>query len=238
MSLDYTSFVGQLANMMPIGSTDPGFLTMLPSAIDYSEQRIYRELDLLHTQVSDSTTTVSSGDRLFTLPTGQGTYLTVDQFNVILPAGTLSSVGTRQQLQAVSPEYIDAVYPAVTQFTGMPRFYAMRSNTRVLLGPPPDKPYYAEVIGIQRPAALSSANSSTYLTQYVPDLFFAGAMIFVSGFMRNFGAQSDNPQQAQSWEGQYQTLLKSASVEQARVKHQAEGWTSESPSPIATPPRT
>ena len=33
------------------------------------------------------------------------------------------------------------------------------------------------------------------------------------------------------------TLMQSASVEQFRAKYQSEGWTSDSPSPIATPKR-
>lgn len=237
MSLNYTTLVSQLANMMPISSADANFLTMVPGAIDYAEQRIYRELDLLQTQVTDATTLTSSGNRNFTLPTGLGTFITADSISVITPAGTLSSIGFRQPLQPVSPEYIDIVYPSASQSTGQPKVYGMRSNTLVILGPSPDKAYYVEVIGIQRPSALSSGNSSTPLTQYVPDLFFAAAMIFAAGYMRDFGQQSDNPQMSQSWEQQYQRLFQSAQVEQARAKFHSEGWTSEQPSPVATPPR-
>ena len=107
----------------------------------------------------------------------------------------------------------------------------------IILGPAPDQTYFLEVIGIQRPLALSSGNSSTVLTQYVPDLFFAASMIQLAGFMRDYGGQSDNPQNAMSWEMQYKTLFQSAEVEQARAKFQSEGWTSEQPSKIATPPR-
>ena len=62
-------------------------------------------------------------------------------------------------------------------------------------------------------------------------------MVFVSGYMRDFGSQADNQQMSVSWEQQYQTLFKSASVEQARAKFESEAWTSQQPSPIATPPR-
>lgn len=236
-SLNYSTFVTNLANMMPIGSTDANFITFVPTCIDYSEQRIYRELDLLVTQVTDATTQVSSGNRFFQLPTSVGTFITADTFNIITPAGTPSSIGTRSPLSYVSPDFIDAVYPSGQQFTGVPRFYGMRNNDTVVLGPAPDQPYYAEVIGIQRPISLSVTNSSTFLTQYVPDLFFAAAMVFASAYMRNFGAQADDPKMAMSWEAQYQTLFKSAEVEQARAQFQSQGWTSLQPSPVATPPR-
>jgi hypothetical protein len=48
---------------------------------------------------------------------------------------------------------------------------------------------------------------------------------------------SDDPAMAQSYEAQYQTLLKGAVVEEARKKFESSGWTSQSPSPVATPSR-
>jgi len=235
--LNYTTYVTRMANMFPISSGDANFLTFIPDNINYAEQRIYRELDLVAVQETDATTSTSSGDRNFALPTSMGTFITVDQINLISPAGSLSSIGSRQPLMAVSPEYIDLTYPSGTQSTGQPRFYARRNDTTVILGPSPDAGYVIEVIGIQRPAALSSANSSTVLTQYVPDLFMAAAMVHAYGYMKDFGGQADNPQGAMSWEMQYKTLFASAEVEQARAKWQSEGWTSEQPSRTATPPR-
>jgi hypothetical protein len=239
MSLNYTSYVSQVANMMPVSSADANFNTMLPGMIDYSEQRIYRELDLLYTQVTDSTTSVSSGNRFFSLPTSTGTYIVCDNINIITPAGTPAASGTRVQLTPTSREFLDIAYPSGQTATGVPEFYAMASNTQVIFGPAPDASYVAEVIGVQRPPSLSASNSSTILTQYVPDLFFAASMVFAAGYMRDFGAQgADNPAMGTSWETQFGKLFASAQVEQARAKFQAEGWTSDSPSPIATPKRT
>jgi len=65
----------------------------------------------------------------------------------------------------------------------------------------------------------------------------AASMVFGSGFMRDFGSQTDDPQQSGSWETQYQALLRSADVEELRKKYQSQGWTSAKPSQIATPPR-
>jgi hypothetical protein len=237
MSLDYPTYVAQLANIMVIQSSDANFQTFLPGCITYAEQRIYRELDLLYTQVTDATAQVSSGNRNFVLPTTLGTFITVDNLNIIAPAGTPSSIGSRVPLTAVDRSYIDLVYPSGQTVTGTPTVFARASDTETIFGPSPDGAYYAEVVGIQRPAMLSSANSSTILTQYVPDLFVAASMVFAAGYMRDFGSQADNPGMSQSWETQYTTLMKSASVEQARAKFESEGWTSESPSPVATPSR-
>jgi hypothetical protein len=238
MALDYDTYVSQLSNLMVIGSTDSNFQTFLPGCIDYAEQRMYRELDLLATQVTDATSITSSGDRNFTLPTSIGVFITVDNVNVITPAGALASAGTRNPVIPIAREFIDAVYPSGQLNTGTPQFYAMASNTEIIFGPSPDAAYTAEVIGIQRPIPLSSANSSTFLTAYLPDAFMAASMVFASGYMRDFGGQgADNSGMSVSWEGQYKTLIQSAQVEEARKKFQSEGWTSNEPTPLATPPR-
>jgi hypothetical protein len=218
---------------MVIPSTDANFNTFLPGCIDYSEQRIYRELDLLYTQVVDNTKAVSSGNRSFTLSTAIGTFLTVDQFNIITPALVGPGAGTRVPLIPCSPQFLDAAWPGnVSSAFDVPEYYAMRSNTLVLLGPPPDQPYFAETIGIQRPSPLSSGNSSTILTQYIPDVFMAACMVFATGYQRDFGSQADNPQMGAAWEAQYQLLIKSAAVENFRAKFQSQGWTSDQPSPL------
>jgi len=237
MPLNYTTYTQQIANIMVVSTSDTNFQIMLPGMIDYAEQRIYRELDLIYTQVTDSTATVSSGNRNFNLPTSIGTFIITDNINIITPAGTQAALGTRVQLTPTSREFLDIAYPSGQTATGVPEFYAMASNAGVIFGPAPDAPYVAEVVGVQRPTPLSTANSSTILTQYVPDLMIAASMVFGAGYMRDFGAQSDNPQMAQSWEAQYKSLFASAAVEQARASFQSEGWTSDQPSPIATPKR-
>jgi len=237
MSLTYSTYVDQLANLMVIEATDPNFVTFLPGCIDYAEQRIYRELDLLYTQVTDSGLTTFNQVREFTLPTFQGIFITLDAINIIVPAGSAATAGTRVPLIPVDLSFINAVYPSNVSATDVPAYFAMYSNSVVILGPTPDDEYTVEVTGTQRPEALSATNTTTILTDYIPDVFMAASMVFASGYMRDFGAQADNPQMGASWEAQYKTLVQSAAVEQAMAKFQSEGWTSQSPSPTATPKR-
>lgn len=229
--LNWTTYNAQISNLLVIPSSDPNFQTMLPGMRDYAEQRIYRELDLQAVQVTDATTTVSSGNRNFTIPTALGSFIIVDIINIITPSTATADNGSRVQLLPCSREFMDMCYGG-TQ-TGVPGYFAMASNTEALLGPAPDAPYVAEVIGIQRPEPLTAMNSSTILTQYVPDLFIAASMVFGSGYMREFSVQGPlNPGMGQSWETQYTTLFKSAATEQFRAKFQSAGWTSQTPSPL------
>jgi hypothetical protein len=84
----------------------------------------------------------------------------------------------------------------------------------------------------------SGATQTTYLTLNYPDLFLAASMIFVCAYLQNYGAMSDNPQEAQSWENQYKELLASAMLEEQRRRGQGAGWTAQLPAPIAKPDRT
>lgn len=235
MSLTYTTYVEQISNIMAVSSATPQFQTMLPGMIDYAEQRIYREIDLLNTVVRDSSLTFTPFIRNFTLPTTtNGPFVTVQGINVITPVNTAPGSGKRNYMKPVSRDYLDAVWNDATGFKGIPSYFAMITQSDIIVGPFPDNSYTVEVIGTIRPNPLSAGNPATFLTTYLPDLFIAASMIYASGYQRDFGSQADNPQQAASWEMQYQSLFKSANAEELRKKFAGPGWTSLSS--IAIPP--
>ena len=117
------------------------------------------------------------------------------------------------------------------------------SNT-VAVGPYPDESYPIVVRGTQRLPSLWQYNTDpdastlyTFISAYLPDLLLMASMIYLSGYQRNFGRQSDDPQMAVSYEQQYQALLKGASVEEARKRFAASAWTSQAPPTVATATR-
>lgn len=236
MSYTYDTFKTALANLMVTEEDNAEFLAILPSIITYAEQRIYRELDLLSTVITDATTQCTPGSRDFELPSDQGEFVVVNQVNAITPANTAPEDGTRIPLTPVALPVLDMIWPSSTG-TGVPKKFAMRDQANIVFGPWPDDTYTIEVVGTFRPAPLSADNTSTFLTLSLPDLFLAASMVFASGFMRNFGSQADDPKMAQSWEAQTKTLMMSAQVEEARKKFQSFSWSSQSPAPLATPAR-
>ena len=119
----------------------------------------------------------------------------------------------------------------------MPAYYAPFNDNVFYFGPVPDQTYSVEIVGTYRPASLSATNLTTFISLYLPDVFLMASMIYISGYQRNFGRQSDDPSMAQSYESQYQALLKSAVTEEVRKKYESVGWTSESASPVSTPTR-
>lgn len=215
--LNYTTYTQQLANLMVIPTTDANFQTFLPGCIDYAEQRIYRDLQLLDTEVRDSGGSVAANNRTFTLPNTYGNFIIVHGMNLF------TSPGNRQQMVPASRNFVDFLYPSETASTSpsYPGFFAMVTDQQVLVAPPADQVYNVEVVGTIRPTPLSTGNSSTYLTSHLPDLFIAASMVFATGYQRDFGAETDDPKSAVSWESQYQTLLQNANNEETRKKYNA-----------------
>lgn len=235
MALTYNTFVTSLANMLVVGPTDANYLLAMPNIIDDAEQRIYRELDLLSTIVRDQTGTLTPNSRNFTFPQH---FIVSESINVFSPVGTTSR---RDQLVPVSREWMDLIYP--DEIAGgcggavIPKYYAMITDQQVIVGPAPDAPYIMEVVGTIRPAPLSNANQTTYLTLYLPDLFLAEALVFGYGYLKDFGAAVDDPRGSTTWNSHYQELWQSANTEEQRKRYASQAWTPKQPATIATPPR-
>jgi len=225
MAMDYNSYVASIANLMAADPLQPEFQIMLPNMIYTAEKRIYRELDLVNT-VATTTGNLTPNDRLFTLPAAPyGSFITTQ--NVCVFAS-----GQRIQLQPVSISYLNSVWGTPSS-ASVPQYFAMLTQDSLYVGPYPNQNYVVEIQGTYRPEPLSATNTTTYITEYLEDLFIAASMVFASGYMRDFGAQSDNPAQAQSWENQYQIIFKGANLEALRQKFTGPAWTSLSAIPIA-----
>jgi hypothetical protein len=235
LSYTYSTFVTALSTEAVQLTSDTNWSQILPTLIDDAEQRIYRDLDLISTIVRDPSAALTANSRSFTLPQSLGRFVTVKElsfFTGTYPAG-------RTPLRPVSLHWIDFVCPSETALTtpSYPQYFAPITDQLFVVGPAPDATYQVEVVGTIRPAPLSATNTTTFLTNYLSDLFLAAAMCSASGFMRNFGAQADDPKMATSWEMQYAQRLASAKPEELRRKFASGDWTSESvgPGPVAAP---
>lgn len=229
------SYVDEISTLAVVSATDPNFLTILPQMITYAENRMYRDLDFLFTSVSITSYSCTVGTRSINVP--PGVIVVPEQINLITPAGTTNpDNGTRVPLLPTTKEFIDAVYGA-SSYKAAPQYWVPFDDYTFLLGPYPDANYTVELVGTYRPDSLSSTNLTTFISLYLPDVFLMASMVFISGYQRNFGRQSDDPAMAQSYESQYQALLKSAQSEENRKKFEASGWSSQSASTTATPTR-
>ena len=226
MALTYTSLVTTLANMIAMDTADANYLEILPYTIDYAELRMQRDLDLEANSDYFFGSTLSAGDLIQTFA--------IDL--QVIDSITITNGTNQINLTPVSRDFLLTLYNTNT-FSGTPIYFAPYNPAQVLIGPIPDQDYPVQIFATIRFPRLSATNAQNYLSQQLPDLYIAACMIFLSGWMRNFGSQSDNPQMSQSWENQYQVLLKSALTEDGRRKFEASAWSSEGQPVAASPSR-
>lgn len=212
------------------------YTTILPAAIQDAEQRIYLDMDFLATRTVNSNASFTAGSRTFNLPTTPSTIMVLQGVAAISPAGTAPNVGTRNQLEPVSLDYIDSTWPQESM-TGLPDAWVMRDNANIVVKPTPDAAYTVELTGTFRPTPMSATQETSYIGSTYPQLLVAACMIFLFAYQRDFSPAADQPGAPMSWEQHYQTLLKQALEEEQRRKGTATGWSPFSPTE-AVPPRT
>lgn len=145
---------------------------------------------------------------------GDGIFVVVTSIQPIV-------VGRRQQpLEPVTRDFLDFSWPDEISPGAniVPVQWCPNDQTSALVGPAPDQAYGFVTVGTMRIPKLSSVNYTNFLTQQIPDLYVALSMVFWFGYQRDFGGQAEDPQTAQSWENQYQMLLKGAGVEEIRKR--------------------
>ncbi len=237
--MTYNEWLLRLQAAAVTTNNDTNFLDYVPNFIDLAEQQCYRDTDLLATVVRDTASSCTANSRNFTLPSTNGRFVVVNGINIVTPFGNTVSNGTRTRLTQLSLDALDTLWPSNTASaaTTVPQYFAMITDQTLAFGPPPGNGFQVEVIGTIRPDPLSPTNTETYLTLYLPDLFFAASMVAVAGYQRNFGAQSDDPKLAVSWESEYKMRLASTNLEEQRKRFASSGWTSIAPAPVAQQPR-
>ena len=250
--LTYNAYVTQIGTMAIVNTmtssgvvvgVDAAFNNMIPQMLNYAELRIQRDLDLLQS-VNAKTYTLSYGVNQL--------QISVNDFVTLQTIEITGNDGLSYPLTPVSKELIQNVY-GISSTVAPPIYFAMYGGdgasggnvyTNIIFGPYPDNNYSVLITGTSRlPTLYQYANATqantntTFISTYLPDLLIMASMIYISAYQRNFGRQSDDPAMAQSYESQYQMLLKSAGVEEFRKKFAASAWTSLSPPVAATPNR-
>ena len=163
----------------------------LQGAIDYSEQRIYRDFwSLLQTVTTDTSVSTIVGNRQITLP---NSIVAVNGINLFAPAST-----RRIPLVPVSRDAVDRVWPVAPMACRDVRHAdPVDRHSR----PAARNTYSVEVVGTTRLAPLSATNTSTFISTYLPDMMIAASMVYMSGFQRNFGNMGNDPQMVRAGRG-------------------------------------
>ena len=212
---DITAALTNYLEAAPVGQPTPANLAAaFPTIVNNAELRIYRDVDFLAFRGQNTSLTTTAFNAVFSLTglAGQqidGTAVAyawpvvVEGISIYTPAAAGLN-GVPVSLEFVSLDFIDFIQNGYGTYSIGACYCAMRDDQTVILCPIPDNVYHTSVTGVWRPAPMSSSNTTTWLGTYASDLFFSACMIEAEGFIRNFGAQSDDPRTAMSWETQYQ----------------------------------
>lgn len=227
----------------PYSLTDsPDFANSLPMFSQYAEARMYKEMIFLATRTTEESAQFTAGNAYFPLALLQNPIIVVEGFAAITPVGATSETGTRWEFDPVSLDMVDMAFPtasttsAPTDAATAIRYWSMYDNQTIKYGPTMDAAYTGSVTGIFQPTPLGADNADTYLTLNWMPQFIACSMISVTGWLRNYGAQADDPKMALSWEQQYKELSAGMMLEEQRRRGSATGWSPMGPT-IGTPPR-
>lgn len=230
--ITYDTLNLSLQNLLVDQGPSTNYTQILPQAISYAENRLYRELDLLSTRIVDNTSvTLVAGTRTATLPAN---FQIVEGISIFTPLGQAISSSTRNVLERTTIDFLDFFYGNEST-TAQPEYFAMLTDTTIVFGASPNAAYRIEIIGTGQPTAMSSSNQTSYLGNNFQDLLIAACMIFMTGWQKDYGAQTDDSGSSQSWTTQYNALLPSAIEQTNRQKSQSPNWAPFAPTPLSTP---
>jgi len=245
-SLKQSVYIALSQGPAPYDVDPPDFAALFPQAVQYAENRIYREITpLCQRQQNATVQTVANSRQVDLTAQTPSPVIVVEGVALIGPAGTQPAAGTRYTYDLTSLDWIDTTWPneattvSPTDAEYIGRYCAMRDNAVLVVAPTPDAAYVVEVTGLYAPTPLSDTNPTTYLLSTYPELMQAACMVWLTGWLqRNYGAQSDDPRQAVSHETQYSSLRDSALAQEQRMRGQGTGWSANLPTPMAQPART
>jgi hypothetical protein len=215
MAYNFTTFQAALSVETNIPQTNAGFIAIVPTIIDQAEGMIYREPGL------EFLSTVGSNDAGFTTPDTQ--FFTLPVFFTTIDSVNRVDGNNRPPLTKISRPALERLYPMRISSgpTAVPVKWAPFTDQIIMLAPTPGGNTQMEITGKIRPANMSVSNPSPWLWTHLGDLAFAAAMVMMSGYMRNFGSQADDPKMATSWKMIYDDLLPGAKSEESRRKFEA-----------------
>lgn len=170
-------------------NTGTEFINYLPYMVFHSEERLVKDLDD-YGLVSYVSTAVSSGVNKITLPTNTRV---IKNFNIT------NGNGTKTNLLLRTDEFINDYWP-VSASVGVPKYYARRTDSSILIAPTPVSTCDAELVVVVRPTTLTSATPNNYFTDSCYDLLFNACMMEATMFQKDYIAM-------QQFEGRYKALL-------------------------------
>ncbi len=170
--VNYTYLVSDIIAAAEDDSTE--FYNYIPNMVNRAEERLTKDLDD-YGLVTYTSVAVSAGNNKVTLPSGTRIVKNIN----------ITSDSSKINLLQRTDEFINDYWP-VSASTSEPKYYARRNNTTILIAPTPASTVNGEIVHVNKPTALTSANQTNYFSDYAYDLLFNASMIEAMLFMKNY----------------------------------------------------
>jgi hypothetical protein len=171
--------------------------SILDSMIRDAELRIFREVDADYAR-EYATANLNINSPYLQLPNATSTSGLTSTRRAIIVRSFLVYDSTQSP---TTKEYLDKRDTSFifeynsTGATGVPKYYANWKETTLIMAPTPDAQYQVQLSYIYTPDHLSATNTTTYLSDNVPDLLFYATMCqayeFLKGPMDMYKVYSD-----------------------------------------------
>jgi hypothetical protein len=154
----YAQLVADLQDI--VESTNPQFVAQIPKIIAQAQDSVqrYLGLDIWRSYVNQSTTSLSR---------------TMSRTASWLEVRSIYLTASGAFLQKRSPDWIRMFGPS----EGVPRYWAERDETTFTLAPKPDSTYAVEIEITTRLPALSSSNTTNWITSNAADMLLLACLI-------------------------------------------------------------
>ena len=190
----YAILKADLIDLTENNSSD--FATESDQFIDTVELRLSRELRNCPELYKHQTASLTIGDAYITKPSD---LITMISFSL------LSSASKRTAIEYRDVSFINEYWPTRSS-TGTPKFYADWNDDVFIVAPTPSAALTIEMNYRKRFTALSSSNTTSWLTANAYDLLLYGCLIEAAIYDKN-------PQMMQLYEKRYQEALVSVNAE-------------------------
>ena len=182
------TFAELLQKVRDYTEVDSNVLTdsILDSMIRDAELRIFREVDADYAR-EYATANVNINSPYLLLPNATSSSgLTSTRRAVIVRSflvfNTNQSPTNKEYLDKRDTSFIFEYNS--TGATGVPKYYANWKETTLIMAPTPDVQYQVQLSYIYTPDHLSATNTTTYLSDNVPDLLFYATMMQAYEFLK------------------------------------------------------
>lgn len=205
---DYTGLTARWMDALATDSTDTDFAARLPALIGDSELRCLRDLDPVAVRKNNQVQAFTPGSPALTLP--------ADCWiprRLVLQQGTSRTTLLQRQLSFLEEYQTDSAT------TGTPKYWTMPADGALQVAPTPTvgATFTLRLDYTYRPATMTLANPTTWLSINYPDLLYYAGMIWLAGWTKSY-ASGDDPKMAGYWTNEYQTALGIAKLEEALKK--------------------